>query len=174
MGLFVPALFTAIDNRLSADTTLLALLGTGTSVNISNGRLPPATDPPGSTLPCVVFKYQSDAPDDAFSTRRYVVTFQIEMYVEDQPALDSANSPLILEKIFERVLGDWPGNGNNRVPVYGLDRWIPDFSGQSGDSSTVYSSEMMIYKGSYNDSDAEDGRLKKVSTYEVALDLRST
>jgi hypothetical protein len=167
MGLFVPALFNAIKTRLRFDSTLAALLGPGAAAGIRNQTMPPAVDPSGTTFPCVVFRFRNADSVDALRTRRYEIDFDVEMYVEENPAA-GGDSLLTLCKIHERIIGNYVDNTN--LPQYGLDRWVPDFTGQSGDASTTYSAEMVIHVRTFDDSDAEQGRLKWVSQYKTSLD----
>lgn len=171
MALFELALWEAIDTRLSADSTLTALLGNGSS-SIRFQTVPPATNPSGTTYPMVVFKWKASIPDDALSTRREQIEFDIEIYVEEQPA-SGADGVLTFFKIRERIIGDWPEQAN-RTPTYGLDRWIPDFSAQTGDTATSYAGEMIVRGDARDESDFEDGKLKMVIPFKTAMDLRSS
>ncbi len=171
MSLFIPAIWKAIDTRLTGDASLLTLLGSNGANNVRLAFPMPAVDPPGTTFPLVVFRFRSADVDDGFGTRRYNMTFDLDLYCEAKP-LAGGTSWLTMAKIHERVIGDWP-NQSSRTPTYGLDRWIPDFSAQTGDAATTYAPEAMCHTGTVDASDETDNYVKWVATFTIALDLRS-
>lgn len=167
-SLFVPALLKAIDARFSADTTLLALLAGGTSAAITATFPPPATDPQGSTTyPKLVFRLDYAKNDDSFPGRRFDCKVSIHIFVAERD-VSGSDSYLVLWKIHERVMGDWPEQ-SNRIPTYGLDRWRPDFSAQTGDAASSYVSENMQVEDT-SDVTEEDGGLRRlILSFSVAL-----
>jgi hypothetical protein len=171
MSLFIPALWYAINARLSADTTLTALLGSNGANNIVNTFPPIAVDPPGTSYPLVVFKFVSADTDDALRTRRYDMMFEVHLFVSEKSTSDSL---LLMSKIHERVLGDWPeSSASPPVPAYGLDRWQADFTSQSGDYATSYSPEIMEHTSTIESSSDDDRGLRQwIMTFKVALDYR--
>lgn len=172
MGLFIPAILKAIDARLSGDSTLVALLGTTTSAAITATFPPPAVDPPGTSYPLVVFKFLSADNEDALRTRRFLMMFEVHLFVAEKNA--TTDTLLTMCKIHERVIGNWPeSSAEPPVPAYGLDRWSPSFSGQTGDAASSYAPEMMEHLSTIEASDQDDRGIRQwIMTFRVGLDYR--
>lgn len=172
MSLFTPAIFKAVRDRLAADTTLTGLLA-GASANAITWEMPQqASDPPSGFYPRVVLEYVADERDEAFKTRRVVYTFEVHIYHRERAA-SGEDAVLTMAKIAERIVGDWPDQ-TSRTPTYGLDRWAPDFTAQTGDYATSYAAETMLHTGSVNATDRGSGLIEWVLTFQVGLDKAST
>lgn len=146
--LFLPALWQAIRTRLTGDATLVALLGSSGASNITVTFPFPAVDPSGGSYPKITINPVSVVPDDTFPDRRQVCTLELHIWVEEITGTDAeqtTSSLLRLAKIHERVLGDWPYQLVNVQPTYGLDRWKPDFSAQTGDGASDYEAEQITH-----------------------------
>lgn len=143
MGLWTPALYTAVNARLSGDTTLTALMGNG--ANSITAKYPfPGVDPVGTTLPAMTFAIvEEDNRAEPFDGRFVDETLEVHLYALEQPG--TAQSLLTMEKIKERVMGDWPNQTAAAGPSYGLDRWKPDFTAQTGDAATAYTATAMVF-----------------------------
>lgn len=160
MGLWEPALYHAIAARLLGDNTgtgnLCSLLASTTG-SIKASFPQPAVDPRGSTYPCVTFACVDESiPDEPFDGRYMEHLLELRIYVEEQPS-DGSESLLTLSKIKARVLGNWPEKNSSTPPDYGLDRWQPDFTGYTGDSSTSYSANHIVFDSGYDATDPGAG-----------------
>lgn len=161
MALFTPALLKAINARLSGDTGasgLTPLLGNG-ATSVRTSFPPPAVDPPGTTYPLVTITPVADAVDDTFDGRFLKYEIEVRLFVEEQAATQSVDTLLVMLKMHERVVGDWPEQ-STRVPSYGLDRWQPDFTGYTGDVATAYTATHMEYAG-YSDQTGPLGGIRE-------------
>lgn len=169
--LWTPPLFNAIKARLLADTALTDLLGSGT--NSIRAQFPSyAQDPAGSTFPLVTFYARTEKNDDAFDGRKLDVLMEFHIYTAGQPS-QGGQTLLILEKIKARIMGDWPDHAT-RVPVFGLDRWIPDFTSQTGDAATDYVALMLTFEDGYDATDFNDGGMREwVMTFKTSLFKRA-
>lgn len=146
MGVYIPAIWKAINDRLGSDSTLVALLANGSANSITN-REPFSASDSGTSFPCVSFAYMGsevgNGPDsEGFDTRAHIVTIEVHLYVQRVPPSTSSDPMTIAAKISGRIHGDWEDQ-SNRVPTYGLDRWQPSFSGYTGDAATSYSSAIL-------------------------------
>ena len=173
MGLYYPALLYAIKTRLQADSTLVGYMGGATTpektLNIVTTFPRPAVDPRGTTYPYVAIWPVSDTIDDSFMGRKVEVMFEVHLYVEGSP--QTADPTLLkMTKQHERVIGDWPSH-SNRTPAYGLDRWFPDFTGNSGDAVTSYVPDMVVYRGFQDLTDPMGDRREWVLTFATTLQL---
>lgn len=148
MGLYVPAMWKAVNTRLTGDSTLVALLAGGSANSITCYQpTPVAVDSSSAQYPWVYYKLGERRPDDAFATRRHEFEFEVHVMVQERPPSAVTADPITtLAKIEERIIGDW-SEQSTRVPSYGLDRYIPDVSAQTGDAATNYSPEMIVYNG---------------------------
>lgn len=168
MGLYVPALWKAVGDRLAGDSTLVALLAGGSANSITSYLPQPATDASAS-YPWVTFRLidRSVAESEPFETRNHIVTFSVLLFVQERPVSSVSTDPLVtLAKIEERVLGDW-SEQSTRVPTYGLDRWQPDFSGHTGDAVSTYSPTEILYQGTSDQS--ESGLLSWELSFQVQI-----
>jgi len=175
MGLYYPALLKSIGTRLQADTTLVGYMGgsdsTARTLNIATTFPKPAADPRGTTYPFVCIWPVSDVVDDTFDGRKLDLTFEVHAFTEVQPT--TTDSTLLkLVKIHERIVGDWASH-SDRVPVYGLDRFLPDFTGYTGDAATAYSATHIEYKGFQDLTDPIGDRREWVMTFDVSMTLES-
>lgn len=172
--MLVTPMWRAIGNRLAGDSSLVALLGTSGSANIRLGDAPYATDPPGASFPRISFDLiDANTNDEGFAVRRFEVLYEVVVEVDARPSggsTDGAGPRITLDKIHARILGDWCDR-STRVPVYGLDRWVPDFSGQTGDAATDYASDMMVYQGT--ERAHEPGVLRYRMRFSASLQKRS-
>lgn len=175
MGLFYPALLKSIKARLQADTTLVGYMGGADSaarlLNITTTFPKPASDPRGTSYPFVSFWPISDSVDDTFECRKLDVTFEVHAFTEVQPTAADATL-LKMVKIHERIVGDWASH-SDRVPVYGLDRFQPDFTGYTGDAATAYSATHIEYQGFHDLTDPIGDRREWVMTFGVSMKLGS-
>ncbi len=167
MGLFIPAIWKAINDRLSGDSTLVALLANGSANSITCFLPTPANDA-NAAYPWVVYKLDQHFPDDAFQTRVHTLRFEVHLYVQERPPSSVSADPMILlAKIHERVLGDWANQSG--APSYGLDRFVPDPSSYTGDAATDYTPDLIVYSEAGTSDLSESGLLHWAMTFEVHM-----
>lgn len=159
MALYAPALYKAIHARLTGDATLAGFLGNSTAS--VRAQFPnDAVDPSGTTFPLVTFYIASEeVANEGLDTRIIDYMVEFHLYVEAQPAA-GGDSLLVLEKIKERIMGDWPEQAT-KAPSYGLDRWLPDFSAQTGDAATAYSAMVMEFRNGRDGTDFDGGGIRE-------------
>lgn len=170
MGIYVTALWKAINDRLGGDTTLVGLLANGSANSITN-REPLSASDSGTSYPCVSFSYQgSDVgrgdESEGFDVRVHRVTFEVHLYVQRVPPSGSTDPLTLAAKIGGRIHGDWEDQ-SNRIPSFGLDRWQPSFSGYTGDAATSYAAS--ICELQRVDVIPEDGLVHWVYVFESLL-----
>lgn len=152
---FIPALWKAIGDRLIADTTLLGLLASNTS--IYNFFAPAAADGSAATMPYIVFKTPQATPDEGLRLRQRIAAVEVHIYVAEQPQAGGDNLG-ILAQIIDRVEGDWPAQAGGINPSYGLERWLPVLA-----SPSVWTTSIMDFQ-EWRDETLEDG-----GTYHVVI-----
>lgn len=174
MGLWEPALYYAINARLSGDTGtggLTTLLGNGAN-SIAASFPRPAVDPRGTTLPTVTFNtVDEENPDEPFDGRYIDHQLEVHVYVEEQPS-GGGESLLVLSKIKERIMGDWPNQTAASGPSYGLDRWQPNFSGQTGDAATSYTANHLEFISGFDATDPGGGVREWIYRFKCRMFLR--
>lgn len=161
MALFLPALLKSINDRLSGDTGtggLTTLLGNG-ATSVRTSFPPPGVDPPGTTYPLVTITPVSDEVDDGFLGRFGMYTIEVRLFVAEQSTTQSVDTLLLMMKLHERVIGDWPEQ-TDRNPTYGLDGWLPSFTGYTGDFVSAYTATTMDYTG-YTDQTEPIGGIRE-------------
>jgi hypothetical protein len=169
------AMVQAIQTRLAADTAvtngLTVLLGSNGAGNIRTTYAAPAVDPTGTTYPLVQVWPMSDNVDDSFEGRRLECLYNVRASVAKNAATSGYDPVLLLMRIHERIVGDWPDQVT-RVPSYGLDRWQADFTAQTGFGATTYAAETMEYTGYNGVFDDEDTIMRWDLTFRVGLNKR--
>lgn len=171
--LYIPAIGKAITSRLQNDATLVTLLGA--AIRITNTFPTNAADPPGTTYPFVSFYCSDGVVDESFDGRRHVVTTEFRVKVEERPAA-GGDSVLVMAKIVDRIIGDFPAQSGTAGPSYGLDRWIPSFAGYTGDYASVYTPETVVLTPGWNDvTDMLSGGIREVMVkFDVGVNQRRT
>ena len=145
--------------RLVGDTGTGGLLNSGNElVNaVYAGTVPETTE-----MPYITFRVGSaDFRESAFRTREANAEVIVDCVVAERPATGSSvTSPYDrLGKIADRVAGNWPAKSHGTAPDYGLDRWQPTLSGW----------EATLLQLIGDDNDSEDGRLRRILTFEVRV-----
>lgn len=164
----------AIRERLAADTTLTGLLGNG-ALSIRTGFAPAASDPPGTTYPCVQVWPINGAGNNtgSFRGRRDETMFCVRFSVPKLTTVSGFDCLQTLCQIHERIMGDWPEQVFGVDPTHGLDRFFPVFTTYTGVDATTYSSDMLRYEGWNSETDDSDDIQRWVINFTCSLQKRS-
>jgi len=166
---WMPALLNAIGTRISADTTLTAMLGAPTNVTASFPV--PAVDPEGTSYPLITFAPVGSINDDTFEGRLELHTIEVHIFHQTMSLVDSMPLAKMIQ-IRDRLLGDWVCQ-TTRIPTFGLDRWTPTFPAVTGIAQTDYVADIMVFKSWVDATGFDDSGVREfVLTFEVRLEKR--
>jgi hypothetical protein len=135
MTAYLPTLSLAIRTRLTADTTLTALVANPTT----SFNMGPGLDE--APLPLVHFNFLPPTSNDAFRMSSDEILLDLHVYAERRPG---ANPPVVYSDAYthaaticERICGDWHAQTYPTGPTFGLDRWRPDLSAVGWSATTM-------------------------------------
>lgn len=123
MSFYAPYVQKAIRDRLVGDSGSGGLTTYLTSPYVFLDYAPVGTQPP-----YIVLEWTAATPNEGYTLRRHNIFIDLHIFIPAEPS--DASAPQAVEaNILNRVHGNWDEDITNRVPTYGLDRWLMTLGG---------------------------------------------